>query len=69
VFALPLDRIVVVGIGYEMPFREYFYHFNLNYFDMGDGETIYNGGPITGDVSGSFDRNFVIMFDIQVRCF
>ncbi|MBW2690752.1 MAG: outer membrane protein transport protein [Deltaproteobacteria bacterium] len=66
-FGMPLDRIIGGGVGLSMPISGYLCHFNLNYFDLGKADTGYEGGPLVGDVEGSFDRNFTVMFDIQIR--
>ena len=67
VLGLPFDRIIGGGVGLDMPILDYFCHFNLNYFDLGDGDINHTGDPLTGNLEGSFDRNFAVMFDIQFR--
>ena len=64
---LPLDRGIGAGVGIEMPVHDYLCHFNLNYFDLGDGKTSQEGGPLTGDLKGSFSDNWAVMLDIQIR--
>lgn len=64
---LPLDRIIGIGVGIEMPVLDYLCHVNLNYFDLGDGDVDQKGGPLTGDFEGSFSRNWAFMLDIQVK--
>ena len=64
---MPLDRIIGGGVGLSMPIAGYLCHFNLNYFDLGKGDTRHESGPLVGDVEGSFDRNIAVMFDIQIR--
>jgi long-chain fatty acid transport protein len=65
--ALPLDRVIGLGVGLDFPFHDRPWHVNLNYFDLGDGDLSENGGPLTGDFSGSFARNWALMLDIQVQ--
>ena len=65
--ALPFDRVIGLGIGYDFPAFDKAWHVNLNYFDLGDGDVSEEGGPLTGDFSGSFDRNWVLMLDVQVQ--
>jgi len=38
----------------------------LNLFDLGDGEISEEGGPLTGDFSGSFSSNLALTFDFQI---
>lgn len=64
---LPLDRMIGVGVGLERPIHDYPCHINLNYFDLGDGEVSQDGGPLTGDLDGSFGSNWAVMLDIQVK--
>ncbi len=64
---LPMDRIIGGGVGLDMPVLGYPCHINLNYFDMGDGDVTEEGGLLTGDMSGSFDRNWAVMLDFQIR--
>lgn len=64
---LPFDRVIGVGVGYGMKLRDYFCHINLNYFDLGDGDVDQEGGPLTGDFEGSFNENWAVMLDIQIR--
>ena len=64
---LPMDRIIGGGVGLDMPVLGYPCHINLNYFDMGDAKVTEEGGLLTGDVSGSFDRNWALMLDFQIR--
>ncbi|MBW2690505.1 MAG: hypothetical protein JRC99_11310, partial [Deltaproteobacteria bacterium] len=64
---MPVDRIIGGGVGLDLPVLDYLCHLNLNYFDLGDGDISHTGGPLTGDLEGSFDRNFAVMFDIQFR--
>lgn len=64
---LPIDRIIGGGLGYAMPVKNCFMHMNLNYFDLGDGDVDQQGGPLTGDFSGSFSRNWAVMLDFQFR--
>lgn len=65
--ALPMDRIIGGGLGFEMPILDYPCRINLNYFDLGDGEVNADGGLLTGDFSGSFSENWVVMLDFQIR--
>jgi len=65
--ALPMDRIIGGGIGYDTPILDYPCHINLNFFDLGDAEVTADGGLLTGDFSGSFDRNWAVMLDIQIK--
>jgi long-chain fatty acid transport protein len=64
---MPIDRIIGAGLGYAMPVKNYFMHVNLNYFDLGDGDVDQQGGALTGDFSGSFNRNWSVMLDFQFR--
>ncbi len=64
--ALPLDRTIGIGAGVELPCRDFLCHINLNYLDLGDGDLSEDGGPLTGDFSGSFDKNWMLMLDFQV---
>ena len=63
---LPLDRVVGFGVGIERPCRDYLCHINLNYLDLGDGDLAVEGGPLTGSIAGSFDKNWALMLDFQV---
>ena len=45
------ERAVSVG-----PFHDKQCHLNLNYFDLGEGDVSEQGGPLTGDISGSFQQ-------------
>ncbi|MFV0438299.1 MAG: OmpP1/FadL family transporter [Desulfopila sp.] len=65
--ARPLDRLVGGGIGLEMPVYDHPCRFNLNYFDLGDGDVKAKGDPFTGDFSGSFAENWALMFDFQIQ--
>jgi len=67
VLGLPFDRVIGGGIGIDLPILGYPSHINLNYFDLGDGDVSHTGGPLTGSVDGSFDRNFAVMLDFQFR--
>jgi len=40
---------------------------NVNLCDLGDVELSQDGGPLTGDFSGSFSNNLALTFDIQTR--
>jgi len=64
---LPLDRVIGGGVGFELPVHDYPCHINLNYFDLGDGDVSQDGGPLTGDFEGSFNKNWAVMLDIQVK--
>jgi len=65
--ALPLDRAIGLGAGLSFPFKGRPTHVNLNLFDLGDGELSEDGGPLTGDFSGSFSSNLALTFDFQHR--
>jgi long-chain fatty acid transport protein len=65
--ALPLDRVIGAGVGYDMPLKSYHMHINLNYFDFGDGDLVADGGPLTGDFEGSFGKHWGVMLDFQFR--
>ena len=67
IIALPMDRIIGGGIGYDTPILDYPCHINLNFFDLGDAEVTADGGLLTGDFSGSFERNWAVMLDIQIK--
>jgi long-chain fatty acid transport protein len=67
IIALPMDRIVGGGIGMNLPVLDYPCQINLNYFDMGEAKVTADGGVLTGDFDGSFDKNYAVMLDIQVR--
>ena len=67
IIAMPLDRIIGGGVGVDTPILSYPCHINLNYFDLGKGKVTADGGPLTGDFSGSFDRNWAVMLDLQIR--
>lgn len=67
IISLPMDRIIGGGIGFDTPVFDYPCHINLNFFDLGDGEVTAEGGLITGDFSGSFDKNYAVMLDIQIK--
>lgn len=63
---LPLDRIVGLGVGVELPCIGHLCHINLNYLDLGDGDLSEDGGPLTGSIEGSFSRNWMVMLDFQL---
>ena len=65
--ALPFDRIIGGGVGVDLPIFNYPCHINLNYFDLGDADVSQKGDLFTGDYSGSFDKNFAVMLDFQIR--
>ena len=65
--ALPLDRVIGLGVGFDFPVHDNPWHVNLNYFDLGDGDVSQDGGPLTGDFSGSFGKNWALMLDLQIR--
>lgn len=67
IIALPMDRIVGGGIGLSLPVLDYPSQINLNVFDLGEAKVTADGGLLTGDFNGSFDRNYAVMLDIQVR--
>jgi long-chain fatty acid transport protein len=67
IIALPMDRIVGGGIGLSLPVLDYPSQINLNVFDLGEAKVSSDGGLLTGDFNGSFDRNYAVMLDIQVR--
>lgn len=67
VLDLPLDRTIGGGIGYEMPVLDHLCRVNLNYFDLGNGDVSQDGGPLTGDLEGSFGKNWAVMLDLQIR--
>ena len=67
IIALPMDRIVGGGIGLSLPVLDYPSQINLNFFDLGEAKVTADGGLLTGDFNGSFDRNYAVMLDIQVR--
>jgi long-chain fatty acid transport protein len=67
IIAMPVDRIIGGGIGVDTPVLGYPCHINLNYFDLGDGKVTADGGLLSGDFSGSFDRNWSVMLDFQIR--
>lgn len=67
VLGLPFDRVIGGGVGLDIPMLGYPCHINLNYFDLGDGDVSHTGGPLTGSVDGSFDRNFAVMLDFQFK--
>jgi long-chain fatty acid transport protein len=64
---LPFDRVIGGGAGIELPVLDYLCRVNLNYFDMGDGDVVQEGGPLTGSFSGSFSKNWAVMLDLQFR--
>jgi long-chain fatty acid transport protein len=66
IIALPMDRIVGGGIGLSLPVLGYPSQINLNFFDLGEAKVAADG-LLTGDFNGSFDRNYAVMLDIQVR--
>ncbi|MGB5251087.1 MAG: FUSC family protein, partial [Gammaproteobacteria bacterium] len=43
VVALPLDRVLGVGVGLTRPCRDHVCQINLNYFDLGDGDLSESG--------------------------
>lgn len=64
---LPLDRTIVAGGGVEWQWSEdLVFKTALNYIDLGNGKVDYEGGPLTGAISGSFGDNDAIAFDLQV---
>lgn len=65
--ALPLDRVLGVGVGLTRPCRDFVCHINLNYFDLGDGDLSEGGGPLTGAIEGSFRKHWAMMLDFQVK--
>jgi hypothetical protein len=67
IIALPMDRIVGGGVGMNLPVLDYPCQINLNYFDLGEAKVTADGGPLTGDLKGTFDRNYAVMLDIQIR--
>jgi long-chain fatty acid transport protein len=67
VIALPLDRAIGLGVGFSFPFRERPTHVNVNLFDLGDGQLSEDGGPLSGDFSGSFSNNLALTLDFQTR--
>jgi long-chain fatty acid transport protein len=66
IIALPMDRIVGGGIGLSLPVLDYPSQINLNFFDLGEAKVTADGGLLTGDFNGSFDRNYAVMLDIQI---
>ena len=64
--ALPLDRVIGVGVGLERPCREFVCHLNLNYLDLGEAELAEDGGPLTGSIEGKFSKNWAVMLDFQL---
>ncbi len=65
--ALPMDRTVSVGAGLQRPCFGYECQINLNYLDLGDGDLVQEGGPLTGRIEGSFEHNWMLMLDFQIR--
>jgi hypothetical protein len=55
------------SFGLERPCFSHRCRINLNWFDLGNGTLSEEGGPLTGDVAGSFDRNWALMLDLQLR--
>jgi hypothetical protein len=66
IIALPMDRIIGGGIGLSLPVLGYPSQINLNVFDLGEAKVTADGGLLTGDFNGSFDRNYAVMLDIQI---
>ena len=67
IIAMPVDRIIGGGVGVDTPVLGYPCHINLNYFNLGDGQVTADGGLLSGDFSGSFDRNWSVMLDFLIR--
>jgi long-chain fatty acid transport protein len=65
--ALPLDRVIGFGIGDERPCWGFVCNVNLNFFDLGDGKVSEDGLPLTGSIAGSFDENWILLLDIQLK--
>lgn len=65
--ALPLDRVITVGGGLEWHWADdLVLHGALNYADFGDGDVDQDGGPIRGEISGSFRDNYAVILDLQL---
>ena len=62
---LPFDRVIGAGVGYEMPFHDSLFRFNVNVMDLGDGDVSHTGGPLTGSLEGSFSQNYAVVLDFQ----
>ena len=65
--ALPVDRVFGVGAGLERPCLGFHCKMTLNYFDLGDGDLVEDGGPRLGRIAGSFSKNWAVMLDIQLK--
>jgi long-chain fatty acid transport protein len=65
--ALPVDRVFGVGAGLERPCLSFHCKMTLNYFDLGDGDLVEDGGPRLGRIAGSFSKNWAVMLDIQLK--
>lgn len=50
-----------------MPCFGYLCQVNLNYLDLGDGDLNEDGGALTGSIEGSFNENWMLMLDFQLR--
>jgi len=66
VLAIPLDRVISVGAGIELPCFGFVCHTSLSYVDMGDGDLSEDGGPLRGSVDGSFGSNWAVALDFQI---
>jgi len=64
--ALPFDRVISVGAGFEGPCFSFVCHASLNYVDIGD-DASEDGGPLLGSVEGSFSSNWAVALDFQLR--
>lgn len=56
-----------MGASVEMPCFGYLCQVNLNYLDLGDGDLNEDGGALTGSIEGSFNENWMLMLDFQLR--
>lgn len=64
---LPFDRTIGLGVGLNFPFKGRPTQLNLNILDLGDAELSEEGGPLSGDFSGSFGDNLALTLDFQTR--
>jgi len=65
--ALPLDRVWGVGAGVEQGCWSHRCKLSLSYYDLGEGDVSEDLGPLIGGIEGSFDRNWAVVLDLQVR--